>query len=82
MPLPWQPLTEKLDIYSMGMIFWSMLGRDTPFERDDTYKERVIGGERPYLDPSWHRGFVNVSKYFFYDAAVCSARGDIVSRAG
>lgn len=49
----------------MGMIFWSMLARDTPFERDDYYKTRVLGGERPHVDPSWHKGFVAVSGVFF-----------------
>lgn len=78
--LLWQLLTEKLDIYSMGMIFWAMLGRDTPFERDDTYKDRVVRGERPYVDPSWHRGFVQVSKVF--NTLPCSTRGDAHCQGG
>lgn len=53
-------LTEKLDIYSMGNIFWAMLGRDVPFIRDDTYKGKVLKGERPKVDPSWHKEFVEV----------------------
>lgn len=59
----WQRLTEKIDVYSMGMIFWSMLGRDAPFEKDKEqyYKDRVIGGERPNVNPRWNRDFVEVS---------------------
>eukprot|EP00903_Cladosiphon_okamuranus_P009114 g8707.t1 len=53
-------LTEKLDIYSMGNIFWAMLGRDVPFIRDDTYKGKVLRGERPKVDPSWHKEFVEL----------------------
>lgn len=53
-------LTEKLDIYSMGNIFWAMLGRDVPFIRDDTYKGKVLRGERPKVDPLWHKEFVEV----------------------
>lgn len=53
-------LTEKLDIYSMGYIFWAMRGRDTPFPRDDHYKNRVLSGERPFVHPSWHPEFVQL----------------------
>lgn len=48
----------------MGMIFWAMFGRETPFDRDDYYKEKVLGGERPFVDPSWHAGFVEVGSVF------------------
>lgn len=53
-------------MYSMGLIFWSMLGRDVPFEKDKEqyYKDRVINGERPNVDPSWHGDFVEVSVQF------------------
>ncbi|CAN0117306.1 unnamed protein product [Ectocarpus fasciculatus] len=53
-------LTEKLDIYSLGNIFWAMLGRKPPFVRDSKYKKRVLSGERPKVDPSWHPGFVQL----------------------
>ncbi|CAM9251098.1 unnamed protein product [Ectocarpus sp. 4 AP-2014] len=53
-------LTEKLDIYSLGNIFWAMLGRKPPFARDDKYKGRVLRGERPKVDPSWHPEFVQL----------------------
>ncbi|CAM9532917.1 unnamed protein product [Ectocarpus sp. 12 AP-2014] len=53
-------LTEKLDIYSLGNIFWSMLGRKPPFARDGKYKARVLRGERPKVDPSWHPAFVQL----------------------
>ncbi|CAM9481153.1 unnamed protein product, partial [Sphacelaria rigidula] len=57
-------LTEKLDVYSMGMIFWAMYGREPPFKRDSNhhYKEKAIAGERPKVDDSWHKGFVEVSE--------------------
>ncbi|CAM9106403.1 unnamed protein product [Pylaiella littoralis] len=55
-----EELTEKLDIYSMGNIFWAMLGRDAPFVRDDYYKGKVLSGERPKVDPSWHPEFVQL----------------------
>lgn len=55
-----QDLTEKLDIYSLGNIFWAMLGRQAPFVRDDTYKGKVLRGERPMIDPTWHPEFVQV----------------------
>lgn len=79
-PAPSQLLTEKLDIYSMGMIFWAMLGRDTPFERDDTYKDRVMRGERPFVDPSWHRDFVQVRKVL--NTLPGSKRGDAPCKGG
>ncbi|CAM9139951.1 unnamed protein product [Hapterophycus canaliculatus] len=53
-----EDLTEKLDIYSLGNIFWAMLGRRAPFVRDDTYKGKVLKGERPEVDPVWHPEFV------------------------
>ncbi|CAN0308039.1 unnamed protein product, partial [Scytosiphon promiscuus] len=55
-----EDLTEKLDIYSLGNIFWAMLGRQAPFVRDDYYKGKVLDGERPKVDPSWHPEFVQV----------------------
>ena len=63
----WQPLTEKLDIYSMGNIFWAMFGRDPPFPRDEYYKNRVLDGERPEVHPSWHPEFVKVGKNLYRD---------------
>lgn len=49
-----QSLTEKLDIYSMAMIFYSVLAGKPPLD------SRPHAGV-PAVDPSWHPGLAEVS---------------------
>lgn len=56
-----QPLTEKVDVYSMAMTFYTMLSLHPPYTGELGAKERILNGIPPSVDPSWHPGFVEVS---------------------
>lgn len=53
-------LTEKTDVYSLGMIFFSLMSGKIPFPRTDLGKQMILSGERPAIDPSWHTGYMQV----------------------
>ncbi|CAM9888874.1 unnamed protein product [Chrysoparadoxa australica] len=52
--------THMIDMYSLGHTGYFLLARDdeSPFKEEPGYKERILAGERPPIDPSWHAGFV------------------------
>jgi len=55
-----RPYTEKVDVYSFGVLLWQMAKDKVPFQdiKKGDLEERVaIGGERPKLDRSWSIGF-------------------------
>ena len=56
-----QPLTEKLDIYSMGMVFYSMLAGHPPFEGEKGALKNIMEGTPPKVDRSWNSDFMDVS---------------------
>lgn len=56
-----QPVTDKTDVYSMGMIFYSLINGDTPYETPESFKLALVNKSRPEIDPSWHEGFMEVS---------------------
>lgn len=50
-----QEITEKVDVYSVGVITWELLTREDPFaDHDDydTFVKAVCSGERPII-PRW-----------------------------
>ncbi|CAN0476442.1 unnamed protein product, partial [Scytosiphon promiscuus] len=49
----WQLLTEKGDVYSLGMIFFSLMSGKIPFLRTESGKQMILRGERPAIHPSW-----------------------------
>ena len=56
-----QPYTERVDVYSFGMIMWTMARNKSPFKGFDRAMHRsrvVLGGERPKMDPEWPGDFV------------------------
>ncbi|CAM9401003.1 unnamed protein product [Ectocarpus fasciculatus] len=64
-----QPLTETTDIYSMAMIFYSLLSGTSPFGGPEGMAEAVATRTRPrpLVDPSWHRGFVEVVQDMWHE---------------
>lgn len=62
-----QPLTEKADIYSMGMIFYSLLSGKEPFGHTESEELKMLKGIMPDIDPSWHEGYIEVRlKYVLF----------------
>lgn len=57
-----QPLTEKLDVYSLAMTYYSMLALKPPYTGEPGSKDRILNGIPPSVDPSWHPGFMEVSR--------------------
>lgn len=50
------PYTEKVDVYSFGIMTWQMARDRVPFKgmsREEFIRSVVKGGERPKLDKSW-----------------------------
>lgn len=59
-PLCCQPLTDKADIYSLGMVFYSVVaGREFIGSLRLACKNKT----RPIIGALWHKGFMEVSRY-------------------
>ena len=55
-----QPYTEKVDVYSYGLVVWAMAKNDNPYKYYDreTHRSRVVvKGERPELYSQWPKDF-------------------------
>lgn len=59
--LPCQLLTEKVDIYAMGMIYFSLISGGVPFRDLEAFETAREANLRPEIDPSWHTGFTEAS---------------------
>jgi serine/threonine protein kinase len=49
-----QPYTQKMDIYSFGIVLWELVSGDIPFSEvrwDTEIAEKVVRGERPPIPP-------------------------------
>ena len=56
-----QLLTEKADVYSLGMIFFALMaGRMPYYGKPELLESALHHRDRPEIDPSWHRGFMEV----------------------
>lgn len=58
-----QPYTEKVDVYSFGIMVWQMARDRVPFKgyaKDNFMKQVVVNGERPKLDSSWPPSFTDL----------------------
>lgn len=56
-----KPYTEKVDVYSFGMIMWTFARNKSPFKGFDRAMHRarvVMEGERPKMDTDWPADFV------------------------
>ncbi|CAN0242297.1 unnamed protein product [Ectocarpus sp. 12 AP-2014] len=64
-----QPLTETSDIYSMSMVFYSLLSGTRPFGGAEGLAEAFATRTqpRPLVDPSWHRGLVEVVQDMWHE---------------
>lgn len=47
------------------MVLYTMLAGKPPFEGASGEKLRNVNGEKPFVDPSWHRGYMEVGKIEF-----------------
>ena len=55
-----EPYTEKVDVYSFGIMVWQMAKDKVPFTgmgKKAFIENVVVGGLRPKLDKSWPSGF-------------------------
>ena len=55
-----QKLTEKVDIYSLAMVYYCMLALDPPYKGVPGANAMITNGVPPPVDPHWHGGFVEV----------------------
>ncbi|CAM9758446.1 unnamed protein product, partial [Ectocarpus sp. 6 AP-2014] len=62
-----KPVTETVDIYAMGMIYYSLMSGELPFPDVETFDEARAAHERPEIDPSWHKGFVEIIQDMWHD---------------
>ncbi|CAM9654688.1 unnamed protein product [Ectocarpus fasciculatus] len=53
-------LNEKLDIYSLAMVFYSMLALHPPYLNVPNATGLIMDGIPPPTDPSWHQGFLDI----------------------
>lgn len=50
---------EKVDVYSFGIVLWEICSLRKPFSGmtvADHFREVIVGGLRPPLDPRWPAG--------------------------
>jgi serine/threonine protein kinase len=55
-----KPYTEKVDVYSFGILIWQMARDRVPFKdmnKNEFFALVIHGNERPKIDPSWPMGF-------------------------
>jgi serine/threonine protein kinase len=55
-----KPYSEKVDVYSYGLVVWAMAKNDNPYKYYDreTHRSRVVmKGERPELYSQWPKDF-------------------------
>ncbi|CAB1104278.1 unnamed protein product [Ectocarpus sp. CCAP 1310/34] len=62
-----RPVTEKVDIYAMGMIYYSLISGGLPFPDVETFDEARAAHDRPEIDPSWHKGFVEIIQDMWHE---------------
>lgn len=60
-----QALSEKLDVYSLAMVFYSMLAHKPPFVGEPESRKKILNGIPPVIDPSWDAGFMEVREMGF-----------------
>lgn len=58
-----QPMTEKVDIFSMGFVYYWILAGGLPFGSTNDSRNAFMEttGGISNFEPSWHPGFVEVS---------------------
>ncbi|CAM9799268.1 unnamed protein product [Ectocarpus fasciculatus] len=55
-----EPLSEKIDVYSLAMTFYTMLALKPPYEGEPAARSRILAGIPPAVNSSWDRGFVEI----------------------
>jgi serine/threonine protein kinase len=58
-----QPYTEKVDVYSFGIVIWTVARNKPPYAdfNSETHHQRVVlDGVRPKLEKSWPADFCNL----------------------
>ncbi|CAM9560306.1 unnamed protein product, partial [Ectocarpus sp. 12 AP-2014] len=62
-----KPLSEKVDIYAMGMIFFSLISGGVPFPDQEAFERAYEAKLRPEIDPSWHKGFTRLFQDMWHE---------------
>ena len=79
-----KPYSEKVDVYSFGIMLWQMARDRVPFKgmnRDEFNKRVVLGTDRPKLDKAWPKGFSDLlTKCWHQDHEIRPSFREIVQR--
>lgn len=79
-----KPYSEKVDVYSFGIMLWQMARDRVPFKgmnRDEFHKRVVMGTDRPKLDKAWPKGFSDLlTKCWHKDHELRPSFKEIVQR--
>lgn len=57
------PYNEKVDVYSFAIVLWEICALRKPFAGmsvADHYREVIVGGLRPPVDPQWPAGLIQL----------------------
>ncbi|CAM9415572.1 unnamed protein product [Ectocarpus sp. 12 AP-2014] len=55
-----EPLSEKVDVYSLAMTFYTMLALEPPYKGEPEARARILAGIPPSVNLSWDRDFVEI----------------------
>lgn len=60
------PLAVSAHNPPKAMVLYAMLAGKPPFDGASGEELKNVNGEKPFVDPAWHRGYMEVGKNVFW----------------